>query len=138
MAIFGTVTGADVIVRNLQDRRARIAVGVSRGLRKSGVMLQRESMLKVPVDFGPLKASAFTRATGTGFNTVVTVGYTASYALRVHELVGMKLKGQPRPAPSKGNYWDPAGRGQAKFLEQPVRTFGEKLNKTVQEEVDKA
>ena len=51
----------------------------------------------------------------------VIVGYTANYALYVHENIEMKGRGLPRRAPSKGNYWDPAGRGQAKFLEGPAR-----------------
>lgn len=45
-------------------------------------------------------------------------GYTAEYAMWVHEASG-KLKGQPRPAENgiaQGNYWDP--RGEPKFLEK--------------------
>lgn len=49
----------------------------------------------------------------------VAVGYTAAYALYVHENIEMVLAGQPRP--TKGNYWDPQGRAQAKFLEAPFR-----------------
>lgn len=94
---------------------------VELGLKTAGLFLQRESQLLVPVDFGVLKASAFTRAEGKGFSTVVLVGYTAFYAMFVHEMVEMKGKGLPRRAPSQGNYWDPAGRGQAKFLEAPAR-----------------
>lgn len=72
----------------------------------------------------------------------VIVGYTAAYALPVHEAVGMVLRGlsrdprvrrieeggdpakarpRPRQREPKGRYWDPQGRGQAKFLEQPAR-----------------
>lgn len=51
----------------------------------------------------------------------VSVGFTAHYAIYVHEAVGMVLRGLPRRPPRTGNYWDPAGRGQAKFLEQPFR-----------------
>jgi len=60
---------------------------------------------------------------GPDGNPSVMVGYTANYALFVHENVEMKGKGLPRRPnpPHKGNYWDPAGRGQAKFLEQPFR-----------------
>lgn len=94
---------------------------VELGLKTAGLFLQRESQLLVPVDFGVLKASAFTRADGKGFSTVVIVGYTAFYAMFVHENVEMKWKGLPRTAPSHGNYWDPAGRGQSKFLEAPAR-----------------
>jgi len=54
-------------------------------------------------------------------NLGVIVGYTANYALSVHENLEMKLKGQPRKKPHKGRYWDPQGRGQSKYLEQPYR-----------------
>lgn len=74
----------------------------------------------------------------------VIVGYTASYALAVHENIEMKWRGVPRdprkravggegPAKyhqknpqsrkykPKGKFWDPPNRGQSKFLEQPAR-----------------
>ncbi len=62
-------------------------------------------------------------------NGSVVTGYTANYALFVHENVEMKLKGQERS--TKGRYWDPQGRGQAKFLEQPVRTLIGELKRIV-------
>jgi hypothetical protein len=49
----------------------------------------------------------------------VSVGYTAAYAVYVHENIEMKWKGLPRPKPKHGVYWGP--HGQAKFLEQPAR-----------------
>ncbi len=54
-------------------------------------------------------------------DVAVLVGYTAAYALFVHESIEMKLKGQKRPKPHKGRFWDPQGRAQAKFLEAPAR-----------------
>lgn len=78
----------------------------------------------------------------------VIVGYTANYALAVHENVEMKWRGLPRSGEvahagfdkngrrivrvvnkrggqgggtGKGFYWDPQGTAQAKFLEQPAR-----------------
>lgn len=77
-------------------------------------------------------------------NVSVVVGYTAAYALYVHENIEMKWRGLPRGggltrdkegvvvfseklltqgsgATGKGFYWDPPGRGQSKFLEQPAR-----------------
>lgn len=65
--------------------------------------------------------------------TVVIVGFTAAYALYVHERVAMKLKGLPRKKPSKGRYWDPIPRAQAKFLEEPARTMGKELGRIVAE-----
>lgn len=62
------------------------------------------------------------------------VGYTAAYALWVHESIGMVLAGKPRPK-GRGNYWDPQGRGQAKFLEQPARTEGKTIARIVREAI---
>jgi len=64
-------------------------------------------------------------------NVGVIVGYTANYALYVHENreiwpPGMRLKGKPRGAKRRGRgyrgrYWAPRGRAQPKFLEEPFR-----------------
>jgi len=55
----------------------------------------------------------------------VAVGYSAPYALYVHENreiwpPGMRLKGKPRPS-GKGRYWDPQNYARPKFLEEPAR-----------------
>jgi len=120
------VTGAKEILSNMKKHQKLLGLGVAAGLKAAGLALQRESQQLVPVDTGNLKASAFTRAEGSGLNTAVTVGYTAAYALFVHELIGMKLEGQPRPG-GRGRYWDPAGRGRAKFLEEPARRMAPQL-----------
>ncbi len=63
----------------------------------------------------------------TGDRGSVVVGYEARYAVYVHELIEMKLRGldrigkRPDGSQRAGKYWDPQGRGQAKFLEQPTR-----------------
>lgn len=55
----------------------------------------------------------------------VIVGYTAEYALRVHEMrmvnPGKKRRPQYPGHKPKGKYWDPQGRAQPKFLEEPLR-----------------
>lgn len=51
----------------------------------------------------------------------MVVGFTAAYALWVHENMEMKLKGLPRRKPAKGYYWDPQGIAGPKFLEGPAR-----------------
>ncbi len=55
---------------------------------------------------------------------VVAVGYTAAYALYVHENMEQKLLGQPRPS-GLGTYWSP--NGQPKFLEGPARELRPEL-----------
>lgn len=86
----------------------------------------------------------------------VVVGYNASYALYVHENVEMKWKGIPRDPrirqvssrstkkmrgkrkrKPRGLYWDPQGRGQAKFLEQPARELRPQMRKIIAEAVAK-
>lgn len=132
MANVAIVTGAKEIIENLRRRNERIAQGFSQGLRRAGLRLQRESQRLVPVNFGVLKASAYTRATGSGLKTEVHVGYTAAYAIYVHENVEMKLKGEPRPH-GRGRYWDPQGRGQSKFLEEPARRLIPELRSIILE-----
>lgn len=61
----------------------------------------------------------------------VIVGYTAAYAVHVHENIEMRWRGLPRHKPSKGNYWDPPGRGQAKFLEQPARELKKEFSRII-------
>lgn len=130
MPNIGSLTGLPQILANVKRRHEQMALGTQRGLKTAGLKLQRASQLKVPVEYGILKASAYARSTGSGFLTVVTVGYTAHYALIVHENVAMAGKGKPRPS-GLGNYWDPAGRGQAKFLEEPARTMASDLRKII-------
>lgn len=87
-------------------------------------------------------------------DVVVYVGYTASYALAVHENVAMKWKGLPRDhrlwrtrsdgrirekktgrfskAGKRGLYWDPQGKAQAKFLEEPARRLRKEIVKIIQ------
>lgn len=69
------------------------------------------------------------------------IGYTAPYAVFVHENLQMKLRGELRTgSPKNGKpriyprYWDAStlssgssGQGQAKFLEAPVRENSQKL-----------
>lgn|SRR3990167_1107320 len=126
MANINQIVGLKQIIANLVRATRSIEMGTEQGLKLAGLRLQKESQGLVPVDLGPLKASAYTRATGTGLRTVVYVGYTALYALHVHELIGMTLKGQLRTVPPgqpgyRGRFWDPQGKAQAKFLEEPAR-----------------
>lgn len=83
---------------------------------------------------------------------VVAVGYTAAYALAVHEDTEMAWKGlsrdprirrieqggdesrarpRERRREPKGKFWDPQGRGKAKFLEDPARRLQRRLGQIV-------
>lgn len=121
MAVVNRITGQAQVLANLNLRKKELSLRFAQGIKLAGLLLQRESQVMVPVEFGPLKASAYTRSSGVGFQTVVTVGYTAAYALYVHEQVAEKLRGQPRPS-GRGMFWDPTPRAQSKFLEKALRT----------------
>lgn len=122
MAAIQRVRGVGTVLSNMKGQQQSILNQMSVNLRRAGAFVQRESQKRVPVNTGQLKNTAFTRRTGP---LTVHVGYTAAYAMFVHENVEMKLKGQPRPSTragtSQGRYWDPQGRGQAKFLENAYR-----------------
>jgi hypothetical protein len=110
----------------------KIAADVEEGIKLAGWRLRQESARLVPVETGALKASVYARVEGTGFATKMSVGFTAPYAMAVHEAVGMVLKGQPRPS-GIGRYWDPQPPAQAKFLEEPSRRLAPELLKIIKE-----
>lgn len=76
------------------------------------------------------KLNIFKKAAQRVEEREVIVGYTAAYAVYVHESIGMVLQGKPRPK-NRGYYWDPQGRAQAKFLEAPARDQQDKLGQIV-------
>jgi hypothetical protein len=80
--------------------------------------LQGKSQALAPVDTGFLQAAAFAEVV----NLEGTVGYTAPYALRIHEEVG---------------YRHPHG-GQAKYLEEPYKANKGKYEKALIDAAKKA
>lgn len=115
MARVKGITGVKEVLANLRKADYVIGEGVERGLKRAGLWLQRLSQEVVPVDTGNLKNSAFTRASGKGMKTDVFVGYTAGYAVYVHEILENKHR--------MGKI--------AKYLELPMRSNREKLLKII-------
>jgi hypothetical protein len=58
----------------------------------------------------------------------VVVGYTAQYAIFIHENMEQRRKGEPRSS-GRGVYWGP--NGQPKFLEGPARELSPILGNIV-------
>ena len=85
------------------------------GLMAAGLVVQGRSQRKVPVEYGKLRASAYTRKET---EDSVVVGYSAVYARAVHENLEQKWKGKPRKS-GIGSYWGPDG--EPKFLERAFR-----------------
>lgn len=90
---------------------------VGAGLYALGLDIMRIAKRKAPVDLGRLQSSGFvTRPYDLTGDPKVLVGFGAKYAGWVHEMPGT-LKGEPRSAPRKGNYWD---GGEPKFLQKAI------------------
>lgn len=120
-----SVQGVKEIQRAFHSRKKAHAKGLIVGLYKAGLFLQRMSQKVVPVariNGGNLKGSAFTRIEGTGFKTAVIVGYTADYAIYVHEII------ENRHAAGK----------QAKFLSGPLQQHRDYMGAMIVKEVEKA
>lgn len=103
----------DKVVRNLNEEIDALKERSRAGLLKAGFYAQGESQKRVPVEYGKLRASAYTRPAQSDPNKV-EVGFSAEYALDIHERMEMRARGKPRPS-GLGVYWGPAG--QPKYLE---------------------
>lgn len=110
-----SVEGLDEVLKNLNREVAGIEDRGMDGLMAAGLYVQGEAQKLAPVDTGNLRASAYTRKAGEA----VEIGFTAAYAIFVHENLQQKLKGEPRRSGTKkGTYWE---SGEPKFLEKPLR-----------------
>lgn len=112
-----TVDGLDTVLKNLNAAIDDIEGKSMAGLMAGGLIIQGDSQKRVPVEYGNLRGSAYTRK-AQDRSQAVEVGYTASYAVFVHENMEQKLAGQERPS-GLGVYWGP--KGEPKFLEKAVR-----------------
>jgi len=136
MAQMVRITGVNTVIKNLTKSGNKLASGTARGLKLAGHFLERESKKIVPVQVGTLKASSYTRNIGgSGFRTDIVVGYTAKYAVYVHEDLEkahgemFNIKHAQEIAAARGTARGTAkggmfrrGKGQqAKFLEKPAR-----------------
>ena len=121
MAKLVHITGMDNIFRNLKKANIKIGKGLSKGLKRGGLLIQRESMRIVPVDLNNLRPSASTdNIGGEGFATDIVVHYGAgaNYAVYVHE----DLEARHKPGKS------------AKYLEKPAREKRREVLNIINEE----
>ena len=84
------ITGLKNVLKKLDRTVFKLSGRIEDNLKLGGLEIQRASQKIVPVDLGILKPSAFTRSDGKGFKTQVTIGYTTSYAIYVHENLDAK------------------------------------------------
>lgn len=111
------VKGFDRVMKNLNDQINGIKERSMAGLLEAGLKIEARSNQRVPREYGNLAASSYARKAQDG-GMAVEIGYTAEYALYVHEDLEMSLKGEARPS-GLGVYWGP--NGENKFLEKTLR-----------------
>jgi hypothetical protein len=133
MANVNRVRGVAQILRNLEKSDKNIRSALRKALVKAGLFLQRESQKLVPVQTGNLKATAYTREVGLvgSHKEAVQVGYTAAYAIYVHENLEaahgaeFNVVHSEEIANAKGKgrkvWFNRGSDQQAKFLERPFR-----------------
>lgn len=140
-----SVKGIQEIFKKLDKTDAKLAVRFQDSLKKAGLFIQRKSNETVPVGVtGNLKASSYCRDFGRGWKAVVMVGYTANYAIYVHEMIENKHGAAFNEAyadkialarETKGKlgsklrkYWFNRGENQrAKFLEYAIKENRNKI-----------
>lgn len=108
--------GRTRIVNNLSAFTEKVQVRAARSMTAALVVIGSEAAARAPQDTGTLINSQFKNVRRDGARIVGSIGYTADYALPVHEAEG-KLKGQPRPKENgrdHGVYWGP--HGEPEFL----------------------
>jgi hypothetical protein len=120
------VEGVQKTLDSLNKKIAAAKNASLEGLLAAAFFIQGESQKIVPVEYGNLRGSAFTRKTpeAKADELSVEVGYGAAYAIYVHENMEQKLAGLPRPS-GLGVYWGPAG--QPKYLESPIQANHDRI-----------
>jgi hypothetical protein len=94
------VEGVGDVLGRLEALNKRILNATKANMKSVSKALLEDAKTRVPIDTGELIRSGYTRQVGhTSF-----VGFTAPHAAKVHERLDIKHP-----------------RGQAKFLEQPLR-----------------
>ncbi|WP_416413765.1 HK97 gp10 family phage protein [Pantoea sp. App145] len=129
----------DRLIDDITDRK------VVRALQSAMLIGGAQAAIYTPVDTSTLLNSQFREIIVNG--TVITgrVGYSAEYALYVHQMTG-KLKGQPRAHFGKtregtefgggtgtGNYWDPHGEPQ--FLTRGFEESRDQIDAVIRKEL---
>lgn len=73
------------ITNNLQKFTGRVQIQAARGVTQSIILGASEASVLTPIDTSTLLNSQFRNVDKQGSKIVGTVGYTASYALPVHD-----------------------------------------------------
>lgn len=115
--IFGEITGVKII----------------RALKTATFIIRTDSATRTPIETSTLINSQYDTIIFEGTRITGKIGYSAKYAIYVHESKGFAVgKGIARPS-GKGNYWDP--HGEPEFLEKAADATRILVDKAVQKEL---
>ena len=129
------------IINRLPQFVDAMEIKAQRGMTQALILGASEATSMTPIDTSTLINSQFKDVRKEGVAIVGTVGYTAEYALAVHEASG-KLKGQPRAdfgttsagvsfggGSGRGNYWDPDA--EPKFLAKGFENAADNIHRVL-------
>ena len=140
------ITGIREMQQALAKTEKLTYKGLRTGLKRAGLLLQRESMKLVPIQTGNLRGSADTQMEGAGKQVAAVVFYSTDYAIFVHENLeaahgaafNAKYAEEIAAAPPNHPFYFKRGpKQQAKFLEQPLREMRGQLVQIVSSEIEK-
>lgn len=115
----------DALLGEVQGRK------VGRAIKSALFIIGADAATMTPIDTSYLVNSQYHELLVNGTRVTGRVGYSANYAVYVHEASG-KLKGRPR-ANGSGNYWDPSG--EPKFLEKAFKDNADKVAAIIRKEL---
>lgn len=121
----------EAIARTAQIVDEITATKVVRALKSATYIIRTESATITPIETSTLINSQFDTIEVNGTRVTGKVGYSANYALYVHNASG-KLKGQPRPS-GKGTYWGP--NAEPKFLTKAAEKTKDLVDKAIKAEM---
>jgi hypothetical protein len=117
-----SLKGLEQVINNLNKEIKAIEGRSLTGLIRAAILVRRsmeETPPLIPLDTGNLRASWFTTTGYKGSNPFVTMGFSAAYAIFVHEMIGAKFQ-RPEAGP--------------KFFQAALRRNKDRILEVIQEE----
>lgn len=115
----------------IDDIQGRKAV---RAIKSALLIISTDAALLTPIGkTSVLINSQYQELNVNGTRLTGRIGYSANYAVFVHEASGV-LKGRPRPqSQGGGSYWDP--NGEPKFLEKAAEKTRDQVDSVIRKEM---
>lgn len=120
-----------VVERTSQIVDEIIATKAVRAMKSATYIIRTESATLTPIDTSTLINSQFDAVEVNGTRITGKIGYSAKYALYVHNASG-KLAGKPR-SNGNGTYWSPGGEPQ--FLTKAAQRTKDLVDSVIKKEM---